>query len=63
MAQVTELRKQGLSPEETAQKIDLTSHKAISLKSRDPAPKFEECGGMYAWMTSGHINQMEAISS
>lgn len=50
MAQVTELRKQGLSPEETAQKIDLTSHKGDFPQIQGPGAEIRGVRRMYAWM-------------
>jgi glyoxylase-like metal-dependent hydrolase (beta-lactamase superfamily II) len=50
MAQVTELRKQGLSPEETAQKVDLTSHKGDFPQIQGPGAEIRGVRRMYAWM-------------
>jgi cyclase len=50
MSQVTELRKQGLTPEQAAPKIDLTSHKADFPQIQGPGAEIRGVRRMYAWM-------------
>jgi glyoxylase-like metal-dependent hydrolase (beta-lactamase superfamily II) len=50
MSQVTELRKQGLTPEQAAPKIDLTSHKADFPQIQGPGVEIRGVRRMYAWM-------------
>jgi glyoxylase-like metal-dependent hydrolase (beta-lactamase superfamily II) len=50
MGQVTQLRKQGLSPEEAAQKIDMTSHKGDFPQIQGPGAEIRGVRRMYAWM-------------
>jgi cyclase len=50
MSQVTELRKQGLSAEETAQKIDLTSHSGDFPQIKGPGAEVRGVRRMYEWM-------------
>lgn len=50
MTQVTELRKQGLSPEETAQKVDMTSHKSDFPQIQGVGVEIRGVRRMYAWM-------------
>ena len=50
MAQVTELRKQGLSPEEAAQKVDMTSHKGDFPQIQGVGVEIRGVRRMYAWM-------------
>jgi cyclase len=50
MTQVAELRKQGLSAEETAQKVDLTSHKADFPQIQGPGAEIRGVRRMYEWM-------------
>jgi len=50
MSQATELRKQGLSPEEAAKKIDLTSHKADFPQIQGPGAEIRGVRRMYAWL-------------
>jgi cyclase len=47
---VAELRKQGLSAEETAQKVDLTSHKADFPQIQGPGAEVRGVRRMYEWM-------------
>jgi cyclase len=47
---VAELRKQGLSAEETAQKIDLTSHKGDFPQIQGPGAEVRGVRRMYEWM-------------
>jgi glyoxylase-like metal-dependent hydrolase (beta-lactamase superfamily II) len=47
---VAELRKQGLSAEETAQKVDLTSHKADFPQIQGPGAELRGVRRMYEWM-------------
>ena len=50
MAKVAELRKQGMSPEETAQKIDLTSHAGDFPQIKGPGAEVRGVRRMYEWM-------------
>ena len=50
MSQVTELRKQGLSAEETAQKVDLTSHSGDFPQIKGPGAEVRGVRRMYEWM-------------
>src|SRR5260370_14614383 len=50
MIKVAELRKQGLSAEETAQKEDLTSHKADFPQIQGPGADLRGVRRMYEWM-------------
>jgi cyclase len=50
MAKVAELRKQGLSAEQTAQKVDLTSHKADFPQIQGPGAEIRGVRRMYEWM-------------
>jgi hypothetical protein len=50
MSQVTELRKQGLTPEQAAPKIDLTSHKADFPQIQGPGAEIRGVRRMYTWM-------------
>ena len=50
VVKVAELRKQGLSPEETAQKVDLTSHKADFPQIQGPGADLRGVRRMYEWM-------------
>jgi cyclase len=50
MSKVAELRKQGLSAEETAQKVDLTSHKADFPQIQGPGAEIRGVRRMYEWM-------------
>jgi cyclase len=55
MSQVSELRKQGLSPEETAKKVDMTSHKADFPQIQGPGVEIRGVRRMYEWMDErGH---------
>jgi glyoxylase-like metal-dependent hydrolase (beta-lactamase superfamily II) len=47
---VAELRKQGLSAEETAQKVDMTSHKADFPQIQGPGAELRGVRRMYEWM-------------
>jgi cyclase len=47
---VAELRKQGLSAEETAQKVDMTSHKADFPQIQGPGAEVRGVRRMYEWM-------------
>ena len=47
---VAELRKQGLSAEETARKVDLTSHKADFPQIQGPGAEIRGVRRMYEWM-------------
>ena len=47
---VAELRKQGLSAEETAQKVDLTSHKSDFPQIQGPGADLRGVRRMYEWM-------------
>jgi glyoxylase-like metal-dependent hydrolase (beta-lactamase superfamily II) len=53
MSQVTELRKQGLTPEETAQKVDMSSHKGDFPQIQGPGAEIRGVRRMYAWMDEG----------
>jgi cyclase len=50
MMDVAELRKQGLTAEETAQKVDLTSHKSDFPQIQGPGAEVDGVRRMYAWM-------------
>jgi glyoxylase-like metal-dependent hydrolase (beta-lactamase superfamily II) len=50
MTKVAELRKQGLSAEETAQKVDLTSHKTDFPQIQGPGAEVRGVRRMYEWM-------------
>jgi len=50
MSQVAELRKQGLSAEETAQKVDLTSHSTDFPQIKGPGAEVRGVRRMYEWM-------------
>jgi cyclase len=50
IVKVAELRKQGLSAEETAQKVDLTSHKADFPQIQGPGAEVRGVRRMYEWM-------------
>jgi cyclase len=50
MTKVAELRKQGLSAEETAQKVDLTSHKGDFPQIQGPGAEVRGVRRMYQWM-------------
>lgn len=50
ISQVTELRKRGLSPEEAAQKVDMTSHKADFPQIQGPGAEIRGVRRMYEWM-------------
>ena len=50
MAQVTELRKQGLTPEQAAPKVDLTAHKADFPQIQGPGAEIRGVRRMYEWM-------------
>ncbi len=50
MSQVAALRKQGLTPEETAQKVDLTSHSADFPQIKGPGAEVRGVRRMYEWM-------------
>jgi len=50
MAQVTELRKQGLSADEAAQKVDMTSHKGDFPQIQGVGAEVRGVRRMYAWM-------------
>ncbi len=50
MAKVTELRKQGLTAEQTAQKIDLTAHSADFPQIKGPGAEIRGVRRMYEWM-------------
>jgi cyclase len=50
MSKVAELRKQGLSAGETAQKVDLTSHKADFPQIQGPGAEVRGVRRMYEWM-------------
>jgi len=55
MSQVTELRKQGLSPEDAAPKVDMTSHKGDFPQIQGPGAEIRGVRRMYAWMDErGH---------
>ncbi len=49
MAQATELRKQGLSPEDAAKKIDLTSHSADFPQIKGPGAEVRGVRRFYEW--------------
>jgi cyclase len=49
-SKVAELRKQGLSAEETAQKVDLTSHKTDFPQIQGPGAEVRGVRRMYEWM-------------
>jgi cyclase len=50
IVKVAELRKQGLSAEETAQKVDLTSHKSDFPQIQGPGADIRGVRRMYEWM-------------
>lgn len=50
MAQVAELRKKGLTAEEAAQKVDLTSHAAAFPQIQGPGADIRGVRRMYQWM-------------
>ena len=50
IVKVAELRKQGLSAEETAQKVDLTSHKTDFQQIQGPGADVRGVRRMYEWM-------------
>jgi cyclase len=50
IVKVAELRKQGLSAEETAQKVDLTSHKGDFPQIQGPGAEVRGVRRMYEWM-------------
>jgi len=50
LAKVAELRKQGLSAEETAQKVDMTSHKGDFPQIQGPGAEVRGIRRMYQWM-------------
>jgi cyclase len=50
MAQVARLRQQGLTPEEAAQKVDLTSHRADFPQIQGPGADLRGVRRMYQWM-------------
>jgi cyclase len=50
MTQATELRKQGLSAEEAAQKIDMTSHSGDFPQIKGPGAEVRGVRRMYEWM-------------
>jgi cyclase len=50
MSQVAILRKQGLSADQTAQKVDLTSHKADFPQIQGPGADLRGVRRMYEWM-------------
>jgi cyclase len=50
MTKVAELRKQGLTAEETAQKVDLTSHKGDFLQIQGPGAEVRGVRRMYQYM-------------
>ena len=50
MAQVATLRKQGLSADQAAQKVDLTSHKADFPQIQGPGAEVRGVRRMYEWM-------------
>ena len=50
MSQVTELRKQGLTPEQAAPKVDLTAHKADFPQIQGPGAEIRGVRRMYEWL-------------
>ncbi|HEV2521358.1 MAG TPA: MBL fold metallo-hydrolase [Candidatus Acidoferrales bacterium] len=55
MSQVTELRKQGLTPEEAAKKVDMTSHKGDFPQIQAAGAEIRGVRRMYEWMDErGH---------
>ena len=50
MTQVANFRKQGLSAEQTAQKVDLTSHKGDFPQIQGPGAELRGIRRMYEWM-------------
>jgi cyclase len=50
ITKLTELRKQGLSPEEAAQKVDLTSHKSDFPQIQGPGAEVRGVRRFYEWM-------------
>jgi len=50
MVQVTELRKQGLSADEAAQKVDMSSHKGDFPQIQGVGAEVRGVRRMYAWM-------------
>ena len=53
MTQVANFRKQGLSAEQTAQRVDLTSHKVEFPQIQGPGAELRGIRRMYEWM-DGH---------
>ncbi len=50
MKQVAQLRRQGLSPEQAAQKVDLTSHRADFPQIQGPGADLRGVRRLYQWM-------------
>jgi cyclase len=50
MSQVTELRKQGLTPEQAAPKVDLTAYKGSFPQIQGPGAEMRGVRRMYEWM-------------
>jgi len=50
MTEVADLRKKGLSAEEAAQKVDLTSHKRDFPQIQGPGAEVRGVRRMYEWM-------------
>jgi cyclase len=50
MSQVTELRKQGLTPEQAAPKVDLTAHKGDFAQIQGPGAEIRGVRRMYEWL-------------
>ena len=54
MIQITELRKQGLTADEAAQRVDLTSHKADFPQIQALGAEVGGVRRMYEWMDEQH---------
>jgi glyoxylase-like metal-dependent hydrolase (beta-lactamase superfamily II) len=57
MTQVATLRKQGLSADQAAQKVDLTSHKADFPQIQGPGADVRGVRRMYEWMDERRVRQ------
>ena len=57
VTQVAALRKQGLSADEAAQKVDLTSHKADFPQIQGPGADVRGVRRMYEWMDERRARQ------
>jgi hypothetical protein len=57
IAQVASFRKQGFTAEETAQRVDLTSHKADFPQIQGPGANVRGVRRMYEWMDERRARQ------